>query len=221
MGLRFGVPVAAFQWLADELIPKKADADVKISSAPPGIRMAGNFDMQGTRVRGDAQVFVDRIVATHDRMRIEVRLEDIKLKVLDDKKTQISALIRSGALSLANPGALISEMPDMPDFIVDATDNRIAIDLMKHPSLSKNVMVRRVLGLMTGFFTVARVETDDTHFDVAFRVLPDGLGGAADALDENVLTPAARGVRNLLGGGGRRRENEVSGSRRGMLLRGR
>ena len=36
MGLRFGVPVAAFQWLADELIPEKADADVKIDAVGTG-----------------------------------------------------------------------------------------------------------------------------------------------------------------------------------------
>ena len=177
-GLRFGVPMAAFHWLADELL-NKGDAKVAIDAAPPGLRLAGIFDAMDTKLDAKATIIIDRVRITADELRIDVRLEDIDVKILSDKKTQISALIRSGALDVSRPGDLMRELPDIPEFIVDCDGNRIGVDLAKHPQLRSNDAVRKAIATVASLVTIDSIQTDDSHFEVKLRALPRGVVVAA------------------------------------------
>lgn len=200
VGLRFGVPIAAFRWLVEQISSDPSEADVEISADPPGLRLAGTFENMKTRCRGSAVVFIDRIQVSSEQIRIELRLEQVGLKVLSANKTHLSALIKSGALDLSNPGNLVAELPDMPPVIVDAHDNIVVLDLMREPKLRSNRAVYRAVGLLSSMITVHGVETDPTHLDVVMRAFPRGLGAAADAIEEHVLEPGVRRLRGLIGG---------------------
>lgn len=214
-GLRFGVPVAAFRWLVEQISRDPSEADIEIEAEPPGLRLAGTFENMQTRLRGSAVVFIDRIYVTANQIRIDVRLEDVSLKVLSEKKTHLSALIKSGALDVTKPGNLVAELPDMPPVIIDAFDNVISLDLMHEPKLRGNRMVYRAVGLLSSMITVHGVETDSTHLDVVMRAFPQGIGAAADAVEEHVLEPGLRRLRGLVGSSSALDEGESSGSRRG------
>ncbi len=199
-GLRFGVPVAAFRWLVEQLSDDPAEADIEIGTEPPGLRLAGTFENMKTRLRGSAVVYIDRIEVTANQIRIDVRLEDVHLKVLSEKKTHLSALVKSGALDVSKPGNLVAELPDMPPVIIDAYDNIVSLDLMREPKLARNRMVYRAVGLLSSMITVHGVETDPTHLDVVMRAFPRGLGAAADAVEEHVFEPGIRRLRGLVSG---------------------
>jgi hypothetical protein len=176
VGLRFGVPISALRWAAGRLPGKTAPRDVEISAVPPGIRVAATVDLMGTTVRARATVFVDDLKLDAETLRVELRLADVSMKVLDDTQdTPVAALLKSGALDLSKPGNLAAYMPKRPPLLVEARDDRIVLDLMKHPKIAKDERLRRAIAVLLPVVTVRSIQTDPEHLDVALRAVPDGL----------------------------------------------
>lgn len=176
LALRFGVPLAALRWIAVSGAGKKAPKDVLIEAVPPGVRIAGSLDLMGTPVRASAIVFVERVRANATELCFELRLSEVSLKVTDvNSTTPIAALLKSGALDLSKPGNLAAYMPKRPPILVDAKDDRIVIDLMKHPTFAKNENAQRLVRVLAPLVTVSGVESGPQHLDVAFRPFPDGI----------------------------------------------
>lgn len=217
-GLRFGVPLAAFRWLVEQAIGDPAAHGVVIEAEPPGLRVGGTFEKMDTRMRGEAVIYVNRVMVSGDELRFEIRLEQVDLQVLSDRKTQLSALIKSGALDLSKPGNLVDELPDMPPVIADAYDNKLVIDLMRSPRFRNNRILRHAVGLLSSLVTVYGIQTETDHLDVVFRALPRGGFGAADAVQEHVVEPGLRRVwarfsRSAQNGRVRRLLSAVAGAR--------
>lgn len=216
MGLRFGVPLAAFRWLAAQLADSDKVEDVEIGAVPPGLRMAATVDLMKTRVRAGAVLYIDRIQLTGDEMRIELRLEEVSLVPIDGKKSQISALLITRALDLSRPGDLVQHLPDMPEMIVDSHGNRVVLDLMRVPKLANDPLVRHVLGLMTALLTLDGIETEGDHLDLKFKPLPAGFVAAADAIGDHLVAPmleqARKRMPQQLRGGMRRMLSLIAGA---------
>ncbi|HTQ02971.1 MAG TPA: hypothetical protein VMI54_03910 [Polyangiaceae bacterium] len=176
IGLRFGVPIVALRFLAANLDGKRAPKDVEISAVPPGIRVGATLDLMGTTVRASAVVVIEALKLDAETLRIEIRLRDVALKALDERQeTPIAALLKSGALDLSKPGNLAAYMPKRPALLVEARDDRIVLDFMKHPKLANDARLKRALYALAPMVTVAAIESDPDHLDVALRALPDGL----------------------------------------------
>jgi hypothetical protein len=176
LAMRFGVPLAALRWLAVKGAGKKAPKDVQIESVPPGVRVAASLDLMGTPVRASAVVYVERVRANATELCFELRLAQVSLKVTDDNSmTPIAALLKSGALDLSKPGNLAAYMPKRPPILVDAKDDRIVIDLMKHPKFAKNQNAQRLARVLAPLVTVSGIESESEHLDVAFRPFPEGV----------------------------------------------
>lgn len=176
-GLRFGVPLDALRWAADfagAKAGKKAPKDVQIEAVPPGLRFGASVDLMGAPVRASAVVFIEKVVMSPVELRFEIRLADVDMKVLDDKaESPVAALLKSGALDLSKPGNLANYMPKRPPMLVEAVDDRVVLDLMKHPKLAANASVRRTLGMVTPVVTVSGIETDWEHLDILLRMFPN------------------------------------------------
>ncbi|PRQ08023.1 hypothetical protein ENSA7_23070 [Enhygromyxa salina] len=215
IGMRFGVPLAAFRWLAGQMADSDAVEDVEVGAVPPGLRMAATFDLMRTRVRAGAVLYIDRIQLSGDEMRLELRLEDVSMIPIDTHKSQISALLVTRALDLSRPGDLVQHLPDMPDMIVDAHGNRVVLDLMRVPQLAKDPLVRHALGLMTSLMTLDGIETEGDHLDLHFKPLPEGLVAAADAIGDHLVVPMLQRARKVmpkaLRGGMRRMLSMIAG----------
>jgi hypothetical protein len=177
IGLRFGVPIVALRFLAASLGGKKAPKDVEIAAVPPGVRVSATLDLMGTTVRASAVVIVEKLKLDAETLRIELRLREVALKALDERQeTPIAALLKSGALDLSRPGNLAAYMPKRPPMLVEARDDRIVLDLMKHPKLGRDARLKRTLHALAPLVTVAAIESDPDHLDVALRALPEGVG---------------------------------------------
>jgi len=176
LGMRFGVPIVALRWLAANLGGRKGPQDVEINAVPPGVRVAATLDLMGTTVRASAIVIVERLKLDAETLRIELKLREVALKALDDRQeTPVAALLKSGALDLSKPGNLAAYMPRRPALLVEAKDDRIVLDLMKHPKLARDVRIRRALHALVPLVTVSAIESDPEHLDVALRAFPDGI----------------------------------------------
>lgn len=200
LGLRFGVPIAGLRWLAGNA-GDGGPRDVEIDPDPPGIRVSATLDMMGVDVRAMTSVFIERIRASDEELRLELRLEGTKLRVLDDDaESPVAALIRSGALDLTKSGSLAANMPKVGRLFGESTGNKLVIDLMKHPKIGKSRAVRRVLGLVSSVVTVHGVESDEGHLDVLLRAFPRGMGGAARAVRDHLFSEGPPWFKGMLPG---------------------
>lgn len=197
-GLRFGLPIDALRWLAEKGAEGGGVDGLQIDPVPPGIRFGANVEQMGTKIRASAILYIERVKVTGEEMRIDLRVEQITLRLLEDADSPVAMLIKSGALDLSRPGNLVKHLPQLPAFVVEAHDDRIVLDLMRHPKLGRNETVRAAVSLLTAFVTVHSVETDEGHLDVSLRALPSGVFHAAKQVRQHLLRPGLRHARLLL-----------------------
>lgn len=197
VGLRWGLPVDALRWLMDQAAKGGKIEDPVITEVPPGLRVTASVDLMKTPVRASSVVYIDRVMLDADQIRLVVRLEEIWMEVIGDSTTPVAALLRSGALDLSQPGELAKYM-DLPPVIVEATDNKLTLDLMREPRIGENPVVRQALSLITPVITMHGIETEEEHLNVVFRALPKGFGEAAGALRTHLIGPGFRRVRALI-----------------------
>ena len=181
---RLGVPVSLFEFLAGQLKGRKAPTDVVVEAVPPGIRFGATVNTMGTRLRAEASLFVEAVRLNPAEARLEIRLQDLQLRVLDDSESPVAALIRSGALDLSKPGNLVAYMPKRPPLLVEAADDRIVIDLMKDPKLARRLA--RFVSVVTPVLSVRSIETDARHLDLYLSCFPDGLTNALSSLRQHL-----------------------------------
>lgn len=198
LGLRLGVPLDAFRWLAEQAEASGKATDIDIDAVPPGIKVAATVDLMRTIVRANAVVYIDRMVLNGQKLQVDLRLEGVKLELVEDSDSPVAMLIKSGALDLSKPGNLVKHMPDLPPVLISAHDDRIVLDLMKHPKIGGDPRARNLISLVTSVVTVHGIETDENHFDVSFRAFQDGVFTAAREMRRHVLAPGLKRARLLL-----------------------
>jgi hypothetical protein len=183
IALRLGVPLDALRWLVGQARGKRVPKNVEIDAVPPGVRLGATLELMNTPIRASAIVYVEGVGLSASELRVELRLAEVKLKVLDDTaESPVAALIRSGALDLSKPGNLAAFMPKRPAVLVEAVDDRLVLDLKRHPKLASNEKLERALRLLAPVVTVASIATDDDHLDLALRAFPEGFAEAVGAI---------------------------------------
>lgn len=180
---RFGVPLDLLRWLAEQLPGQKAPKNIQIEAVPPGVRLGATLDLMGTVVRASGILYVEHVRFNAEELRLELRLADVSLKLLKDAPTPVATLIKSGALDLSKPGNLVAYMPKRPAFLVEAKDDRIVVDLMKHPTIARQ---NKWVGLVTPFVSVGAIRTDWEHLDVTLRPLQHGISQAISSVRERL-----------------------------------
>ena len=182
-GLKFGVPLAALRYLADQMpAGKKAPKDVSIGATPPALRLSAVVDAMGTAVRASAAIRIEEVAMSPESMRVTVRLRDVKLELVGESDSPVATLIKSGALDLSKPGNLVKFIPKRPPAIVEAEGDRIVVDLMKVPKIAENARLRKALSIVTPVLGVGAIETDSDHLYVKRRASPLGLLESVNAI---------------------------------------
>lgn len=174
--LRFGIPLAAIRYFAEEaLIGKKGPKELIISAAPPGLKIIAVVDAMGTTLKATLTVRVEQVHLSPETMRVALRLRDVKLSLMTDSDSPVATLIKSGALDLSKPGNLVKFIPKRPPIILDAEGDRVVLDLLKSPKIAENPKVKRFLSLLSPVVGVGAIETDDDHLYVQLATTPVGL----------------------------------------------
>lgn len=199
LGLRLGLPLDALRWLAEQAAKSGKVEDLEIESAPPGFRIGVTLEQMKTKIRATSTIYIERMRISETEARIELRLEDTRLRVVGGEESPVAFLVRSGALDISNPGTLVKHLPKIPPMVIEAEGKRIVLDLAKLPQLAdERSRARRALGAITSLITLHAIETDEGHVDVTFRALPSGVVYAAKTVRKNVVTPAAKRALKLL-----------------------
>jgi hypothetical protein len=176
LGLRFGVPMDTVRYFARELGGgAKAPKDVVIEAAPPGLRVGATVDAMGTPLRAMAVVYIEELDISTTSLRVGIRVEGLTLTVLGDSSSPVAGLIKSGALDLSKPGNLVAFMPKRPAALVDAKDDRLAIDLMKVPAIAGNRKLHQALSVVTPVLGVRALKTKDDHLDLYLKADLSGV----------------------------------------------
>ena len=182
-GLKFGVPLAALRYLADQMpAGKKAPKDVSIGATPPALRLSAVVDAMGTAVRASAAIRIEEVAMSPESMRVTVRLRDVKLELVGESDSPVATLIKSGARDLSKPGNLVKFIPKRPPAIVEAEGDRIVVDLLKVPKIAENARLRKALSIVTPVLGVGAIETDSDHLYVKLRASPLGLLESVNAI---------------------------------------
>ncbi len=181
-GLRFGVPLAALRYLVAQVTDRKMPKDIELGTSPPALRLSATVDAMGTNLRASAAIKIDEISISSDSIRVGVRLNEVKLALLGESDSPIATLVQSGALDLSKPGNLVKFIPKRPPAIIEAEGDRIVVDLMKLPSLSRNRRLRRMLSILTPLVGIRAIETDNDNLYVTLRATPRGLMQAIEAI---------------------------------------
>ncbi len=192
LGLRLGVPLDAVRWLAAQAEESGKAEDIVIEAVPPGFRVEATIDLMHTPVRAGAVVYIERVRINGRELRVEIRLEQVKLALAGESDSAVAMLIKSGALDLTNPGNLVKHMPKLPPFLIEARDKRIVLDFMQHPKIAESPLALHAISLLTSWVTLHGVETDESHIDVSFRALPEGVRHAARAVRTHLVSPTVR-----------------------------
>ncbi len=178
--MKFGLPLAALRWVIREVGGSKVPDDLELAAKNPGIFASASVDLMATPLRASATIIVESVDFRTDALLVDIRLNDIELKVLDEQAgTPIAALLQSGALDLSRPGDLLSYLPKRPEIIVGTEGNRLTLDLMKHPQLSRE-RAKKLVALLVPLIAVDAIQTDGEHLDVSFAALPLGAQQAFD-----------------------------------------
>jgi hypothetical protein len=173
---RFGLPIAALRWLSTHFESSNGPRDIEIEASPPGLRVSATIEEMNTLLRGSAVVSVVAVEISKEALRVEVRLADVSLKLLDDKTTTpLSALIRSGALDLTRVANLVAHMPKRPVVLVDVIDDRLVLDFMRLPRFANDESLRKIVGAVAQLLKVDGIRTDESHVELALRAFPNGV----------------------------------------------
>ena len=178
--LRLTIPLDAVRFLVAQAKGKKVPENVEIEAVPPGVRVGATLFVMKTSLRASGTVFIDFVRIGPEELRLEVRLKDVALAIIGESDSPVATLIRSGALNLSQPGKLVASLPKRPAFVVEASGDRIVLDLMRDPKLAAKL--RRVTSLLTPVVTISGVEASGDLLGVQLSCFPEGLGSALGAL---------------------------------------
>jgi len=182
LGMRVGVPLDAFRYLARELLQgQKAPKDVLVEAQPPGLRLGATVRAMGATLRVRLAVYVEELAIGAEQALITARIADLAIEVLDGADTPVAGLIQSGALDLSKPGNLVAYMPKRPAMLVEAEDDRLVVDLLKIPKLEGHRRIRRLLAVLTPMLTVAAIKSRDDHLDLHLKLTPAGVATSLSA----------------------------------------
>ena len=190
--LRFGIPLPALRWAATAGRPANgatgraqaastAPTDIELDAVPPALRLSASVNAMGTPLRVSAAIRIDEVFIASDTVRVAIRLNEVTLALLADSDSPVAMLIKSGVLDLSKPGNVVKVLPKRPAAIVDASADRIVLDLLKVPALAKNLRFRRALAVISPVLGVRAIETDGEHLYVVLRATPRGLREAVSA----------------------------------------
>jgi len=175
-GMRIAIPLDAMRWLASHLLTSdKAPSDVIITARPPALALGATVEAMKQKLRVSTAIKVESLDAGEEHLHTTIRLQDLDLKTFDPK-SPLNQLLKSGALDLSKPAALLNFMGNKkPKAIVSAEGDKFELDLFQIPALASNEQVRQVLRVLTPVVTVAYIRTEGDMLVIGLKASPGGV----------------------------------------------
>lgn len=174
--MKIAVPLDALRWLASHLLTgSKAPTDVIITARPPALALGATVEAMKQKLRVSTAIKVESLDAGEEHLLATIRLQDLDLKTFDPK-SPLNNLLKSGALDLSKPAALLNMLGNKkPKVIVSAEADRFELDLFQIPAIASNPTIRTVLKVLTPVVTVAYIRTDGDMLVIGLKASPGGV----------------------------------------------
>jgi hypothetical protein len=179
-GLKIAIPIGALRWLVARQPAKKgAPKDIVLGANPPALSVGATVDLMGNGIRLETDIRIEELTAAPDELRVTLRLGNFRLNALDPN-SPAAMLFKS--LDLTKPANLVNFLPARPPALVEATGDKLVVDLMKVPKLAKNPLVQRLLKVVTPLVSIRDISTDGDLILIKWRPTPSGVPAAVAGL---------------------------------------
>jgi hypothetical protein len=167
------LPVDVLRWVIDRRPPGKGPTRIELFEADPALGLSLAVDLYGTELAIAAKITVESLENADSQLRLTLRIRDLEVKA--PPASPAAMMVQS--LDLSRPGSLMTMMPARHAALVDATDDRFVLDLLKIPALGNNLRLRRVLAALS-FVRVTHVRADGDLIAIGVDVSPLGIPAA-------------------------------------------
>jgi hypothetical protein len=167
------VPIALLRWAIDLRPRGKGPTRIDLFNADPALGVSLGVDLYGTELSVSSKIAIERIENLDGELKVELRVSGLEVNA--PPGSPAAMMVKS--LDLSRPGSLMNMMPKRHAALVDATDDRFVLDLLKIPALAGNVRFRRVLAALS-FIRVAHVRADADLLAIRLDVSPTAIPAA-------------------------------------------
>jgi hypothetical protein len=174
--LELSVPIDLLQWGIDRRPRGKGPERIELFAADPALGIGLTVDLYGTKIDVSAKITVEGIENLKDQLKVTLRVRDLTVKA--PPGSPAAMMVQS--MDFSKPGNLLKMMPMKHAALVEATDDRFVLDLLKIPALAKNPRLTKVLAALS-FVQVRTVRAETPLLAVGLNVSPRAIPGALRA----------------------------------------
>jgi len=186
---RISIPLSLLrEWVAR----MSGKATINLEPAGPGLRVRGEARALGAPIAFGARIDAQGVHVEGERRTIRLTLSEVDLSTPDDAPGPLADAIRGGMIDTQNPGTLVGNMMSLPDFIVEAEDRTVVVDLMRIPALAKDERVRTAVAAATSYLCIKDIRVSEDAIDLQLALLPGGPKQALLSTARAALAPAVR-----------------------------
>jgi hypothetical protein len=171
--LALSIPLDVLRWGIDKRPRGRGPERIEISGEDSSLHVELTVDLFGTKIDVSSNITVEAIENDAEALRLALRVRDLDIQAPPD--TPAAQMI--AAMDLSQPGNLMAMMPQKHNDLIQASGDRIVIDLLKLPMFRRNRALRRILGAVS-FIGIRGVRTENDVLVIGFSVNPTAIPGA-------------------------------------------
>ena len=179
-GFKVVIPIDALRWVLGKVVRgKRAPRELTLGTSPPALHIGALVEVMGNGLRAGADITIDSIDLSLDALRLELSINNLSLEA-ENPQSPMAQMVK--AIDVTKPANLMSFIPKRPAALVEATGNRVVLDLMRVEKLAANATVRKVLGIAAPLLGRIQISTDADHLIVAVHPRLAGVASAISAI---------------------------------------
>jgi len=179
-GFKVVIPIDALRWVLGKVVRgKRAPRELTLGTSPPALHIGALVEVMGNGLRAGADITIDSIDLSLDALRLELSINNLALEA-ENPQSPMAQMVK--AIDVTKPANLMSYIPKRPAALVEATGNRVVLDLMRIEKLAANATVRKVLGIAAPLLGRIQISTDADHLIVAVHPRLAGVASAISAI---------------------------------------
>ena len=168
--LEMTIPLDLLRWAIDKRPRGKGPERIEIGAADPAMHIELTVDLFGTKLDVSADIRIDDLVNDAESFKLALRVQNLALRAPEG--TPAAQMV--AAMDLSQPANLLGMMPGKHTKMLEASGDRIVVDLMMLPAFKKNQRLRQVLAGVS-FVGVKDVRIDGDVLVIGFAVHPLGI----------------------------------------------
>ena len=179
-------------WIRSRLASLSDRVKLTIETAGNGVVVTGEAHALGAPISFSGRIEAEGVRVTGQQRTVVFRLRAVELSTPANAPGPLAQAIRDQTIDTEHPASLVGNLIALPDFIVEAAGDTVAIDLMRVPALADDELLRAAVEAATSYLCVDAIRAGEDSIDLTLKLLPGGLREALLSTARAALTPAVR-----------------------------